>query len=55
MIGNEGNAVKNRRLILEDFAKVRGFDPLLPENWYSKSLANIDTVKVDFVLLFKSC
>eukprot|EP00026_Physarum_polycephalum_P001387 Phypoly_transcript_01388.p1 GENE.Phypoly_transcript_01388~~Phypoly_transcript_01388.p1 ORF type:complete len:627 (+),score=98.80 Phypoly_transcript_01388:211-1881(+) len=34
---NEGN----RRKFFEDYAKENGFDPLIPENWYSQKLSAI--------------
>lgn len=35
-----------RRKILEQVAKVNGFDPLNPENWYSLRQKEITKVKV---------
>eukprot|EP00026_Physarum_polycephalum_P002151 Phypoly_transcript_02156.p1 GENE.Phypoly_transcript_02156~~Phypoly_transcript_02156.p1 ORF type:complete len:735 (+),score=101.72 Phypoly_transcript_02156:694-2898(+) len=31
------NSVENRRLFFENYARENGFEPLVPENWYSQS------------------
>lgn len=40
------SSVENRRNFFEKYAKENKFDPLLPENWYSQSRANMATIKV---------
>ena len=38
--------VRRHRKFFESFATTNGFDPLLPENWYLQSKANIMNSKV---------
>jgi hypothetical protein len=45
---NDWTKPENRRKRMEDFAKEKGFDPLIPENWYS--VERKDFVKEVFVL-----
>jgi hypothetical protein len=35
-----------RRHFFEDYAKENGFDPLIPDNWYSQSRDKIMSTKV---------
>lgn len=37
---------ENRRKFFEDYAKEQGFDPLLPQHWYSHPISNLLAVKV---------
>jgi len=37
---------EKRRKWLEKYAKERGFDPLVPDNWYSQTISSISSVKV---------
>lgn len=44
-----------RRIFFETFAKEKGFDPLLPENWYSVKYMDIEEIPVFvFYLLSRS-
>ena len=35
-----------RRQFLENYAKKKGFDPFIPENWYSQSRSEIRAEEV---------
>lgn len=37
---------ENRRLFFEKYAKDKGFDPLVPQNWYEANIVEIKHVKV---------
>eukprot|EP00026_Physarum_polycephalum_P005007 Phypoly_transcript_05033.p1 GENE.Phypoly_transcript_05033~~Phypoly_transcript_05033.p1 ORF type:complete len:665 (+),score=73.56 Phypoly_transcript_05033:296-1996(+) len=37
--------IENRRQFFEKYARERGFDPLVPENWYSQPYDQIETIK----------
>lgn len=38
--------VESRKIFFESYAKVHGFDPLIPENWYSQHTKSILSTKV---------
>jgi hypothetical protein len=37
---------ENKRKLFEDYAASKGFDPLVPENWYNQDQAHILSFKV---------
>lgn len=37
---------QNRRKFMDEYAKARNFDPLVPHNWYSVSRADVLSCKV---------
>lgn len=39
---------EQRKQFFDSYAKTRGFDPLVPENWYNISQANILETQVPF-------
>lgn len=39
----------NRRNFFHKFAKERGFDPLIPENWYLFSATDFSKIEVNFL------
>lgn len=43
--------LNNRRRVFEDYAKSKGFDPLIPKFWYSQHATSINSFKV-FILFF---
>lgn len=44
--------MKNRRAYFDDYAKRHGFDPLIPENWYSLGSLNVFKEKKVNIILF---
>lgn len=42
----------NRRKFFENYAKEQGFDPLVPENWYSQPIQNLMELKVYNLFVF---
>lgn len=46
--------MKNRRNFFDSFAMKKGFDPLVPNNWYSVSLKAIKAHKVHYHRDFES-
>ena len=46
-IGSYWHDLNNRKSFFDDFAKSKGFDPLLPENWYK--------IPRDEVIEYKVC
>jgi hypothetical protein len=40
------NTPQNRRKFFENYAKNNGFDPLIPENWYSVTTESVKSVLV---------
>jgi hypothetical protein len=46
--------VKNRRKFFDGFAKANGFDPLIPENWYSVNKLDLRNIKVCFLYIVSS-
>ena len=45
----------NQRRFFENYAETKGFDPLVPENWYLQSTEGISDVKVYCCLLLLLC
>ena len=45
----------NQRKFFENYAETKGFDPLVPENWYLQSTEGISDVKVYCCLLLLLC
>lgn len=43
------NYAENRRAVFCQFAKIKGFDPLVPENWYQKSMEDFSALAVIFL------
>ena len=40
-------SISSRKKFFEDYASTNGFDPLIPENWYSQSRQQILAFKVN--------
>lgn len=52
-LGSYWQSQENKRNLFEVFAKQRGFDPLVPSNWYPLSIKkDLLPQKVSFVYLF---
>ena len=43
---------KNRRIFFENYAKQNGFDPLIPDNWYTQPRRTILSTMVRERLMF---
>lgn len=48
LLGNFWRDANNRRHFFDQLAKKKGFDPLIPDNWYSLSKATMISEKVIF-------
>jgi hypothetical protein len=44
----------NRRLFFEHYAEKNGFDPLIPDNWYTVPYSDIVAFKVSIYISFHS-
>lgn len=42
--------IENRRKFFEDYAKEKGFDPLVPHNWYRLPRSDIADIKVLIII-----
>lgn len=42
---------ESRKKFFEEYAKVHGFDPLNPENWYLQSFSRINAAEVIFIFM----
>lgn len=40
------NSIETRRKFFIDYAKEKGFDPLIPENWYTVQAADIAAINI---------
>lgn len=43
---------ENRRKFFENYARKKGFDPLVAENWYSEPIHHIMASPVIIIILF---
>lgn len=46
ILANHWQELGNRRKFFEDYAGVNGFDPLVPENWYSVQTSKLLSISV---------